>query len=152
MVKLTNSDDTSGIPDNRPGRSNRGHRVSHQLWPAEVEAQSRQVTSNPWDYSDFCVQSKGLRLPNQVMLLQNLVRGTTHWNEWMKTQFIYWPTFFFLVLQNISGAPFSWTTEESGIPIWFKKNYILFLKAEFLNAAKLKALTCIHFWRRCMRV
>ncbi|CAJ1064609.1 finTRIM family%2C member 83 isoform X2 [Xyrichtys novacula] len=29
--RLTNSDDTSGIPDRKPGRHSRGHRVSHQL-------------------------------------------------------------------------------------------------------------------------
>lgn len=31
VVRLTNGVDTSGIPDNRPARSNRRHRVSHQL-------------------------------------------------------------------------------------------------------------------------
>lgn len=54
LLKLTISVDTSGIPDNRPGRSGRGPRVSHQLWPAD----SRQVTSNPWVYSGFCVYSQ----------------------------------------------------------------------------------------------
>lgn len=47
VVRLTSSVETSGIPDNRPDRSNRRRRVSHQLWPAEVEAHRRQVTSNP---------------------------------------------------------------------------------------------------------
>lgn len=31
VVRLTNGVDTSGIPDDRPARSNRRHRVSHQL-------------------------------------------------------------------------------------------------------------------------
>lgn len=57
VVKLTNSVNTSGIPDDRPGRSSRGRRVTHQLWPADVEVQIRQVTFNPWNYAHF--QPKG---------------------------------------------------------------------------------------------
>lgn len=60
VVRFTNSVDTFNIPDNKPPRSSRGHRLSHQLWPAEVEARSRKVTSNPRDHSGFWVQSEGL--------------------------------------------------------------------------------------------
>lgn len=59
-VSFTIGFDTSNIPDNKLPRSSRSRRVSHQLWTAEVEAHSRQVTSYPWDRSGFCVQSEGL--------------------------------------------------------------------------------------------